>query len=151
MATFTSGNSCRTAWAITCEVGCRRVGRGSGTQSNSPASFRCRSSSDSAISFRSRFPVPSLLSLHLARTLRLVPLLFHIRSPRLSARLALQGPSARLALQGPSARLALQGPSARLALQGPSAPPAPHGPSAPPGPQGPPAPPALPHTPDDHT
>src|SRR6267142_5661074 len=51
MATFTSGKSRFTAWAITWDVEWRSVGKGSGRQSNSPANSRCRASSsdDSAM------------------------------------------------------------------------------------------------------
>ena len=40
MATLTSGKSCFTACAMTCEAEWRKVGKGSGTQSNSPLSLR---------------------------------------------------------------------------------------------------------------
>src|SRR5258705_12390969 len=50
IATFTSGKSCFTAWAITWDVEWRNVGRGSGRQSNPPANSSCRvSSAESAM------------------------------------------------------------------------------------------------------
>src|SRR6185295_6804321 len=77
MATFTSGKSRFTAWAITWDVEWRSVGKGSGRQSNSPANSRCRASSDDSamtLLFQRQQSIPGLRPVMLA-----TPSLAHAR------------------------------------------------------------------------